>query len=463
MYLDFFNLREYPFHITPNPEFLYQSPSHREALATITYGVETGKGFMALVGEVGLGKTTLLQTLLKERAGAREKIIYLFNAQLSFIGLLRALARELDLEVTGDEPQEFLDPIYQALIKEYSRGNNVVLLIDEAQSMPEETLEGLRLISNLETPTEKLIQIVLVGQPELQNTLDRFELRQLKQRIAVQATLSPLTREESLDYIQFRLKQAGGPAEAVFTRRALEKIVRQAKGIPRAINILCDNALITGCGYLQKPVSVKVVTEVLTDLAGGKRPFFLRWIPVSLSVFFVILGVLGLSVYYQPSSPGAKVSIPMSTPDRSGPTATVTRPAAEASLPAAGSKPAAEKKDQKPLAREVPAKGKTEASRGKESQTPGGREKEPAATVESPAPETETFNPRGNPERFPVTKIAREGDNLYNLTREIYGASNLELWDLIRKHNPRIKEDLKIRVGEKITFPEWKRMARSGN
>jgi general secretion pathway protein A len=461
MYLDYFNLRESPFHITPNPEFLYLSPSHQEALATITYGVEQGKGFLALVGEVGLGKTTLLQTFLRDRAGAREKIIYLFNGRLSFIGLLRTLARELDLEGAGDEPQELLDPICQALIREYARGNNVILLIDEAQGMPEETLEGLRMISNLETPTEKLIQIVLVGQPELSKTFDRFELRQLKQRIAVRATLSPLTREESLDYIQFRLKKAGGNAKAIFTRSALEKIVRQGKGIPRAINILCDNALITGCGYQQQPVSVKVVNEVIADLNGGKRPFSLRGVPAALSVFFVILSILGLYFYY-PSSPGAKVSLPVSTPDKPGPTVPVTRPVPEAPLPPFGPKPATANKVIKPVPREIPVPGKTDASGGKESQTPGGRENEPAATVESTAPEKEFSNSKGNPERFPVTIIAREGDNLHKLTRQIYGASNPALWDYVRKHNPRIKEDLKIRIGGKIIFPEWKAVERNG-
>ena len=224
MYLDYYNLKTEPFQITPDPEFLYLSPSHREALATITYAVEQGKGFMALVGEVGLGKTTLLQSFLQERQGVKEKVIYLFNSRFSYGGLLRALARELDLEAASEEPEELLNHIYQALIREYAQGNNVILLIDEAQGLPEETLEGLRLISNLETPTEKLLQIILVGQPELTARLDRYELRQLKQRIAVQAVLSPLTRKESREYLRFRLEKAGGRAEDIFTRRALEKI-----------------------------------------------------------------------------------------------------------------------------------------------------------------------------------------------------------------------------------------------
>ncbi len=297
MYLEFYNLKTEPFQITPDPEFLYLSPSHREALATITYAVEQGKGFMALVGEVGLGKTTLLQAFLQERPGAKEKVIYLFNSRLSYAGLLRALARELDLEPVSEDPEALLQDIYQALIREYSGGNNVILLIDEAQGLREETLEGLRLISNLETSTEKLLQIVLVGQPELAAKLNRYELRQLKQRIAVQAVLSPLTRKESREYLRFRLEKAGGRAEEIFTPRALEKIVRRARGIPRALNILADNALVTGFGYQQKPVTVKVVREVIADLGAGGGRFSAAssrrppWPPCCCA------GGLGVSVY----------------------------------------------------------------------------------------------------------------------------------------------------------------------
>jgi general secretion pathway protein A len=359
MYLEFYNLSAEPFRITPDPEFLYLSPSHREALATITYAVEQGKGFMVLVGEVGLGKTTLLQTFLQERAGVKEKLIYLFNSRFSYAGLLRALAWELDLKAASVDPGVLLNSIYQALIREYAQGNRVVLLIDEAQGLSEETLEGFRLISNLETPTDKLLQIVLVGQPELTAKLNRYELRQLKQRIAVQAVLSPLTRKESREYLRFRLEKAGGRMPDIFTPRALEKIVRRAKGIPRALNILADNALVTGFGYGRKPVTVKVVREVIGPAAPA-------------------------------ASPKRKVEV----------------------SPAPEIQPA--------VAKERPASG------------------------------------------FPVTRKVRAGENLYRMILEVYGASNPELWDLVRKRNPRIKEDLEIRVGEKFIFPDWKRMAKNG-
>lgn len=452
MYTDFYNLRECPFHVTPNPAFLYLSPSHQEALATIIYGVEQGKGFIVLMGEVGLGKTTLLQAFMKDRDRSQEKIIYLYNSHITFMGLLRTLARELDLEAGGDEPQAFLDPIYQALIREYAQGNNVVLLIDEAQGMPMETLEGLRMISNLETATEKLIQIVLVGQPELKNTLDQILLRQLKQRIAVQAILSPLTRQESLEYIQFRIKLAGGRAETIFSRQALDKIICQAKGTPRSINILCDNGLITGFGYRQKPVSVQVINEVIKDLCGCKIPLFPRWVPALLSVFFILLSAWGLSVYYHPHSPGAMVFNPASHSENSvSTTVAATSPAAASPHPpSATSIP--------PAVTAIPVTGApmpVATASGEAHQAPTDQEIGPPATVETPtASESQLTKPGENTKRFLVAKTVQTGDTLSRLTLEAYGVSNPILWNLVRKYNPRIKADLKIRIGEKILFPE---------
>ncbi len=482
MYLEFYNLKTEPFRITPDPEFLYLSPSHREALATIIYAVEQGKGFMALVGEVGLGKTTLLQAFLQERLGVKEKVIYLFNSRFSYAGLLRALARELDLEAAYEEPEALLDRIYQALIREYAQGNTVVLLIDEAQGLPVETLEGLRQISNLETPTDKLLQIVLVGQPELTAKLDRYELRQLKQRIAVQAVLSPLTRKESREYLRFRLEKAGGRAEDIFTPRALEMIVRRARGIPRALNILADNALVTGFGYLRKPISVKVVNEVSADLEGRKKSFFRRWVPASQAALLVGLVVLGVSIYYQQSDSGPKVSIILREKDRADQAAAVKVPLQEDPLPAIGIQSVREGEVMNLAVPKGLALGKTEASRGLETPTPGNQGKEPVATEKKPTPEKE--NPvipskrkvevAPSPEQqpaaaeeqpapgFPFTRKVRKGENLYRMILEVYGASNPELWGLVRKRNPRIKEDLKIIVGQKIVFPEWKKMAKKG-
>ncbi len=384
--------------------------------------------------------------------------------------------------MTSEEPEDLLDHIYQALIREYARGNNIVLLIDEAQGLPEETLEGLRLISNLETSTEKLLQIVLVGQPELAAKLDRYELRQLKQRIAVQAVLSPLTREESREYLRFRLEKAGGRAEDIFTPRALERIVRRAKGIPRALNILADNALVTGFGYQRKPIPLKVVNEVSADLEGRNKSFFRRWVPASQAALLVGLGVLGASIYYQQSDSGPKVSITLREKDRAGKAAAVKIPLQEDPLQVTGIQPVREGEVMNLAAPNGLAQGKTEASSGRETSTPGSRGKEPAATEKKPTPEKENLgippkrkvevapSPEQQPAAaeehpapgFPFTRKVRKGENLYRMILEVYGASNPELWDLVRKHNPRINKDLKILVGQKIIFPEWKPIAKNG-
>ena len=442
MYLNFYHLSAEPFQVTPNPEFLYRSPSHREALATITYAVEQGKGFMALVGEVGLGKTTLLQAFLQERKGIREKVIYLFNSRFSYGGLLRALARELDLKVASEDPEGLLNHIYQALIREYARGNNVILLIDEAQGLQEETLEGLRLISNLETPTEKLLQIILVGQPELAAKLDRYELRQLKQRIAVQAVLSPLTREESREYLRFRLEKAGGRAEDIFTPLALEKIVRRARGIPRVLNIVADNALVTGFGYQRRPVTAKVVREVIADLEGRGRPFFSRFSPAAS--LLLVLGVLGVSVYYQPPVSGSKVSVTLSEADQAA-WPTVKEIKRGEIIPAAIPRPGAEREGIEPAAPTTPPKRMAGVS----------------PTPEQPPASVEDW-PGQKPGSFPFIRRVREGENLYRMILEVYGISTPELWNLVRQHNPRIKEDLKIIVGQKVIFPERKVIAKNG-
>ena len=167
MYLTFYNLKKQPFHITPDPEFLYLSPSHKEALAAIVYGIEERKGFVAIIGAVGVGKTTILRSYLEKAEKNRLKVIYVFNSKLTFEGLLRTIFQEMGLQMETNDPMEMINRLYGVLIEEYRQGNTVVLIVDEAQNMPVDTLESLRMISNLETSKDKLIQIVLAGQPQL--------------------------------------------------------------------------------------------------------------------------------------------------------------------------------------------------------------------------------------------------------------------------------------------------------
>ena len=294
MYLDYFGLDKEAFHISPDPEFLFLSPSHKEALAVILYGIEKRTGFMLITGGVGLGKTTILRSALERIDKERIKVILLFNPIISYANLVKTIYRELeiDLPASGDA-FDIEEGLHLGLIEQYKNDRTVVLIIDEAQNLPAETLERLRMLSNLETDKEKLIQIILIGQePELDNMLDSVQLRQIKQRIAVRARIVQLTEKESKDYVVHRLRRAGCDRNVPFTDRALKAIVRHAKGIPRTINIVCDNALITGYGYRKKRVTPGIVKEVIRDLQGIPRRTFWRWVTIPLAAIACLAALL---------------------------------------------------------------------------------------------------------------------------------------------------------------------------
>jgi general secretion pathway protein A len=269
------------------------------------YGLKQRKGFIAVVGEVGLGKTTVVRTFLKQKASqAKLKTTYIFNPSISFRGLLRVIFEELEIEmpatssIESDDTSELVKKLHRALIEEYSKGYTIVLVIDEAQNMPVETLENLRMLSNLETTRDKLLQIFLVGQPELERKLNRPELRQLKQRLAVRSILKPLTRKEASQYIEHRLQKAGLKKQAIFGRRALRRIHRYAKGNPRIINIICDNALVTGFGYGTTSIGPGIIKEVKRDIEGlGYRPGKLVWSGAAAAVLLLLVGGFWYSPY----------------------------------------------------------------------------------------------------------------------------------------------------------------------
>ncbi|MGD0229189.1 MAG: tetratricopeptide repeat protein [Syntrophorhabdales bacterium] len=296
MYLTFYGLKKQPFHITPDPEFLYLSPSHKEALAAIIYGIEERKGFVAITGAVGVGKTTILRSYLKMKNNEHLKTIYVFNAKLTFQGLLKTIYQELGLPIESNSSMEMVNRLYDFLLEEYRQGNTVVLVIDEAQNMPTDTLENLRMMSNFETSKDKLLQIVLVGQPEFDKKLNMEGLRQLKQRLAVRATIQPLSSAESLEYVRFRLKLAGNDLASVFTTPALKEIIRTSKGSPRVLNVLCDNALITGFGYRRKPVTKKIAKEVIRDFADEGGPHSVRrLLPHAAALALLLLLFFGIT------------------------------------------------------------------------------------------------------------------------------------------------------------------------
>lgn len=273
MYAKYYNLRKEPFNVTPDPMFLYLSSSHKEAIASLLYGIKSRKGFIAILGEVGTGKTTIVRTYLNSIDRGTIKLIYLFNPNLTFNALLRDLLAEFDVKPASDESNKMIAQLHRCLIDQYRKGRNVTLIIDEAQNMPLPTLESLRMLSNLETTREKLMQIVLVGQPELEVMLLRHELRQLRNRIALLAKIHPLNEKESLDYIQSRLDKVSlKKNNRIFTNEALRLIVKRAQGIPRTINILCDNALVTGYGYQSGVITADIVREIIADREGRRLP-----------------------------------------------------------------------------------------------------------------------------------------------------------------------------------------------
>ena len=247
MYKDFYGFKENAFNITSDPAFYFESSQHKEAYAHLLYGLKHRKGIMAMTGEVGTGKTILCRILLNQ-IDARIKTAFILNPNFSQIQLLQLITKDLGITFPAKKNNklELINVLNQFLIDETSQGNNVAVIIDEAQNLNTHQLEQIRLLSNLETEKDKLLQIILVGQPELLEKLRKPSLRQLNSRIGVRYHIQPLDREEVKKYITHRLKIAGGPAQLKFTEEAVNEIFNFSKGTPRLINILCEHALLAG-------------------------------------------------------------------------------------------------------------------------------------------------------------------------------------------------------------------------
>jgi len=265
MYQDFFGLREKPFALLPDPRFLYLSRCHREALAHLMYGIEQGEGFIEVVGQVGTGKTTLCRTLL-ERIGASAETAYIFNPSRTEAELLAAINREFGLPTAARSRAQLIDQLNAFLLEKRTDNRRVLLVIDEAQNLSRSTLEEVRLLSNLETPTAKLLQIILVGQPELSEVLARPELRQLRQRVVLRHHLRPFDAKELEDYVDERLSLAGYTGGGIFKRAARKELFRVTGGVPRLVNIVCDGALLGGYARGLTSVGAELIEEVAREL-----------------------------------------------------------------------------------------------------------------------------------------------------------------------------------------------------
>lgn len=266
MYQEFYGLKENPFSLTPDPKYLYFTARHQEALAQLYYGITERKGIVAMIGEVGTGKTLLLNKLMETLHEQEMLFAYVFNPTMTPNDLFEYIAADFGLDCSSASKSQFLMRLNNLLIERYRENKTTVLIIDEAQNLTFDVLEELRLLTNLETAREKLLQIVLSGQPELSLKLDHQSVRQLKQRISLRCRLKPLTLDEVRDYITSRLKIAGYAGEGLFDARAIEKIYELSGGVPRIINNVCDNALISGFSYGRSKVELQLIEEVAEEL-----------------------------------------------------------------------------------------------------------------------------------------------------------------------------------------------------
>jgi len=265
MYQRFFGLRESPFNVNPDPRYLFMTRHIQEALAGLTYGIQNRKGFILLTGEVGTGKTTLLNRLLNWLRGQRVATAYIFNSRLEVNHLFDFIMADFEIPYESREKSHVLLRLNQWLLERYRAGETAVLIIDEAQNLSSDVLEEIRLLTNLETATEKLLQIVLAGQPELEEKLKLPQLRQVRQRITISCRTAPLSLEETFGYIAERLRTAGANGEPIFSKEAIETVHLYSRGIPRVVNLLCEHAMINAYVDSVRPVPAHLVEEVARE------------------------------------------------------------------------------------------------------------------------------------------------------------------------------------------------------
>ncbi len=405
MYNNFFGFRERPFQLVPNPEYLFLGKSHEEALAHLTYAVTSGDGFVEITGEVGTGKTTLCRVFL-DNLEQNVEVAYIFNPMKDAVQMLKSINDEFSVDSTPDNAKDLIDNLNRFLIEKKGEDKKVILVIDEAQNLGKEVLEQLRLLSNLETNTSKLIQIIMVGQPELGEMLDSRELRQLAQRITLSCHLSPLSFKETRNYILHRIKVASLRESVKFTRGAFTEIFRYSGGVPRLVNISCDRALLTAYGLNKHTITTAIARSAIRELAA--RGDMSRFKPLLQSPrFWAIAGVcviFVLGIFFYPGfqslitaarSPDLKTQnnpIISSSPEKSRNTVENQASAKRNSSPPKTEKPT-------PPSLEEPAGSKTGKTLAAASKPP---ENSPAT---SPEPGDTLENKPAAKEKNPLPKI----------------------------------------------------------
>jgi general secretion pathway protein A len=425
MYNSYFGFSVSPFSVTPDPSFFYTNPMYQEAYANLRYGIEAKKGFIVITGEVGTGKTTLLRKLMTHNQEGTIHTVFVFNTYLDFTELLQVIHYDLGLGVKEANKVTLLQELNEYLITQLKEAHIVSVLVDEAQNLSDEALEGLRLLSNLETDQEKLIQIVLIGQPELQSRLDRPALRQLKQRVALQCRLIPLNDKEVCRYIEFRLRAAGYNGKHLFYSDAYRQIAFYSNGIPRLVNIICDNALLCAFARSQKIVTADIINEAARDLrlespvernissvtdtkvepktpiteTANKLPQhkLTRMVRVALGSFAVILGFISVAALTEPQS------------------------------------------------------FRTDA--GRALGFAKGNLKQWVLFIGSQEPLPAEVNREAIIEQKHQTLIIPRGSNIYKIATETYGTNNVLGMDLIKEFNPEIKSLARISAGRPLLLP----------
>ncbi|HTH17300.1 MAG TPA: AAA family ATPase, partial [Magnetospirillum sp.] len=417
------------------------------------------KGFVCITGEVGVGKTTILRSYLDSVDEPGLTFVYIYNPAVSFQTLLRHIFKEIGLDYPGDDIAGMVDALREWLVAHHDKRKTLVLLVDEAQNMPIGTLESLRMLSNLETATEKLVQIVLVGQPELETLLAERQLRQLESRIAVRTRLGPLNKADSTAYIRHRLKCVALDDKAAFTDAAITEIVRSCGGIPRRINVVADNSLLTAFGHKVKPVPPRIVREVVRDLnvkdAVGK-PKRRRWLSVGVpwrgigmglgavaAGALVLTGAMalrdGLHLHlHEPASAPAVASAPL-PPVPPKPEAKL-----EAPVPATVAMPVPVVPKPDPLSQLAAALPPLPPPIAVEL---------PPGMTDGVAPLPGT-TPAKSEDKKRTLRIVAPGDTLAGLTFQVYGRVDRPLLDVVKTHNPDIVNIDRIQVGQVIEFPQ---------
>ncbi|MBA2963329.1 MULTISPECIES: ExeA family protein [Ramlibacter] len=356
MYAPYFGLSQEPFSIAPDPRYLYMSERHREALAHLLYGVGGGGGFVLLTGEIGTGKTTVCRCFLEQIPPATD-VAYIFNPKLTALELLQSVCEEFHIAVPRQEgatAKDWLDPLNAYLLQAHAAGRNSVLVIDEAQNLSADVLEQLRLLTNLETNERKLLQIILIGQPELRGLLARPELEQLAQRVIARYHLDALTREETVRYVRHRLEVAGLSRALPFERRALALVHRLTGGVPRRINLLCDRALLGAYARSEAAVTPAIVRQAAREVFGAPeharpgawpRPAFVLGLGIAAGAALVVLARLlgegpapaaGVATPRPARPASAAVAAVPAAPAASAATSAASAPASVAAAPAAG-------------------------------------------------------------------------------------------------------------------------------